>query len=391
MIILKKYNQKKHKFNFLKYLETVVLTILTLSFFVLLYCIFISLNADKVWENSASQANYNTIKLSSEKKIEESQYDENLTANIIEKANNSVVGISKIKNKGSTIFLKDSASSLGLGTGFFVTNNGFIITNEHVSGDKNSTCYITLENGRSYEGKVVWADENVDTSIVKIDINNTEFLNLGNSDDMKIANDVYAIGNPIGFEFQRTVTRGIISGLNRTIKIEETDKTSYMEDLLQTDATINPGNSGGPLINRKGEVIGINTVKITSAEGIGFAIPINIVKPIINNLKADGNYEQATLGVFAYDKNILPYINEELGKDVSLENGIYVAQIVKRSPADLAGLKEGDILLEIDSQNLSKMSELREYIYSKKPGDEITIKYLRNKKESTVTVNLSKI
>ena len=108
-----------------------------------------------------------------------------------------------------------------------------------------------------------------------------EYLDLGDSDKIKVAEQVYAIGNPIGFEFQRTVTSGIIRWLNRTNKIEEDNKTSYMEDLIQTDATINPGNSGGPLININGEVLGINSVKITSAEGIGFAIPINIIKPII--------------------------------------------------------------------------------------------------------------
>ena len=116
-------------------------------------------------------------------------------------------------------------------------------------------------------------------------------------------------GNPIGFEFRRTVTSGIISAKNRTIKIEEKDKSSYMTDLIQTDATINPGNSGGPLIYPNGDVIGINTIKITAAEGIGFAVPINIVKPIIESFKQTGNFEEATIGIYAYDKEVTPYLS----------------------------------------------------------------------------------
>ena len=173
----------------------------------------------------------------------------------IDEITSSVVGISKIKNMGTSIFLNDSANQLGLGTGVIVSDNGYILTNEHVSGGKYSNCYVTLENGNSYNASVVWSDSDIDLSIIKINVNGLSYAKLGDSDTINIAERVYAIGNPIGFEFQRTVTSGIVSALDRTIKIEEENKTSYMEDLIQTDATINPGNSGGPLINSKGEVI----------------------------------------------------------------------------------------------------------------------------------------
>ena len=231
---------------------------------------------------------------------------------VIEKVTSSVVGISKIKNTGSTIFLKDGTTQLGLGTGIIVSENGYILSNEHVTGAKYSNCYVTLENGRNYSANVVWSDSNLDLSICKISVKNLPYATLGDSSNIKVGEAVYAIGNPIGYEFQRTVTAGIISALDRTVRIDENETSTYMEDLIQTDATINPGNSGGPLINLDGNVIGITSVKITSAEGIGFAVPINTVKPIIESYLKENKFEEASLGIFAYDKNVIPYINEKL-------------------------------------------------------------------------------
>jgi len=197
---------------------------------------------------------YKTQLMVQETEIVEERETADITGKI-EEITSSIVGISKIKNIGTSIFLNDSANQLGLGTGVIVSDNGYILTNEHVSGGKYSNCYVTLENGKNYNASVVWSDQDIDLSIIKINANGLSYAKLGDSDTIKIAEKVYAIGNPIGFEFQRTVTSGIISALDRTIKIEEEDKTSYMGDLIQTDATINPGNSGGPLINSNGEVI----------------------------------------------------------------------------------------------------------------------------------------
>lgn len=189
-----------------------------------------------------------------------------------------------------------------------------------------------------------------------------------------------------GFEFRRTVTSGIISAKNRTIKIEETDKSSYMTDLIQTDATINPGNSGGPLIYPNGEVLGINTVKISSAEGIGFAVPINIIKPIIESFKNTETFEEATIGIYAYDKEVIPY----LSSSINFERGIYVAQITKGGPADNTGLKEGDIITSIDDKSLNTMNDLRQYIYTKKANDEVTLKVARGKINKEIKIALGK-
>ena len=378
MATLEEKNLREYKGQkIIKTLEIIAILILIISFIVLAYCVYISFTTEK---NYASE--YTAELTSVTNKTEEKDI-----STLIENVNNAVVGISRIADKGTTIFLQDGASNLGLGT---VSNDGYIVTNQHVSGEKNSTCYVTLESGKTYKASVVWADVDLDLSIIKINVNNLDYLILGDSDKIKIAEQVYAIGNPIGFEFQRTVTSGIISGLNRTIKIEEDGKTSYMEDLIQTDATINPGNSGGPLINKNGEVLGINSVKITSAEGIGFAIPINIIKPIIEQLVSNGEYITPTLGMFAYDKDIVPYINQELTQNIKLDTGIYVADVIRNSPAERSGMKRGDILLEIDGIKLEKMSELRTYIYSKKVGEKVNIKYIRGNKEYQISITLAK-
>lgn len=195
-------------------------------------------------------------------------------------------------------------------------------------------------------------------------------------------------GNPIGFEFRRTVTSGIISAKNRTIKIEEKDKSSYMTDLIQTDATINPGNSGGPLIYPNGDVIGINTIKITTAEGIGFAVPINIVKPIIESFKQTGNFEEATIGIYAFDKEVTPYLSNNMIN--KFNKGIYVAQITPNGPADNTDLKEADIITSIDNIELNTMNDLREYIYTKKPNDNVSLKINRGKISKEINIILGK-
>ena len=184
------------------------------------------------------------------------------------------------------------------------------------------------------------------------------------------------------------MTSCIISAKNRTIKIEEEDKFSYMTDLIQTDATINPGNSGGPLIYPNGDIIGINTVKISTAEGIGFAIPINIIKPIINNLKEKEKFEEATIGIYAYDKEVVPYLDGSFKN--KFNKGIYVAQIVKNGPADNTELKEGDIITTIDNVELNTMNDLREYIYTKKPNESVILKIVRGKINKEIEIILGK-
>lgn len=325
------------------------------------------------------------LSTSYEQKVDNYGENSQNTADMLEEVTKSVVGISRLTNAGGSILNNVSSEELGLGTGIIVSDNGYILSNSHVTGERYSTCYVTIDEN-TYKGTVTWSDHNLDLSIVKIQANNLSYVEFGNSANLRVGESVYAIGNPIGYEFRRTVTSGIISALNRTIKIDDTDNTSYISDLIQTDATINPGNSGGPLVNSNGEVIGINTVKITSAEGIGFAVPINVIKPVIECFKQKGNFEEATLGIYAYDGDVAGYLNLKN----KINKGVYVSQITVNGPSYNSDLKEGDLITSIDEKSLNTINDLREYIYSKSPGDEVKLKIIRGDRAKEINVNLGK-
>lgn len=371
------YEYRKRESKLKRVVILIILMILVSATSIFIYDLYVDIDV-----YSSEQQNQGTARVLY---TQESEPGDDIT-NTLENTIKCVVGISKIKNKGNSIFLNNSTESLGLGTGMIVSENGYILTNWHVAGEKYSKCYVTLENGKVDNGSVVWSDEDLDLAIVKINASGLNCITLGDSDNIKIGQKAYAIGNPIGAEFQRTVTSGIISGVNRTIKIDEEDTSTYMEDLIQTDATINPGNSGGPLINSNGEVIGINTVKITDAEGIGFAVPINLVKPIIESFKNNGEFQEAYLGIFAYDKNVIPYLDSS----IDFNSGIYVAQISTDGPSYNSGLRTGDIITKIDETIINKMSELRTYIYTKNVGDQVNLTILRNDREKVITIKLGR-
>lgn len=379
--MIKKGKIKKKKSN----LKKITITTISLLFlWILVFYLYVTYTKIEV-----TPSNYETEKVVSTKEeqtVEKQEENSKKVADVIEEVTESVVGISKLKNTGNSIFSISNETELGLGTGMIVSSDGYILSNEHVTGAKYSKCYITLENGKSYEGTVMWSDNDLDLSITKIKETGLKYITLGDSDNIRVGETVYAIGNPIGFEFRRTVTSGIISAKNRTIKIEEDNNKAYMSDLIQTDATINPGNSGGPLIYPNGEVIGINTVKISTAEGIGFAIPINVVKNIIESFKNTGTFEEATIGIYAYDKEVIPYLDSK----ISFEKGIYVAQITKNGPADKTDLQEGDIITQIDREDVNSMNELREIIYTKKPNEEVTLQVTRGKINKQIILMLGR-
>lgn len=309
---------------------------------------------------------------------------ENNIAAVVKSAIPAVVGVSVLKVDESSIFDRNATEKWGMGSGVIVTENGYILTNHHVAGGESKRIIVSLADGRNVDGVTVWSDSVLDLAVVKVNATGLATVPIGDSTKLQVGETAIAIGNPLGLQFQRTVTSGIISALNRTIKIETDEGTNFMEDLIQTDASINPGNSGGPLLNSKGELIGINTVKVTSAEGIGFAIPVNIAVPIIKHYIEDGEFQEPYLGVFAYDKEVLPYLDGSF----NLDKGVYVAKVDESGPAYKKGIKVGCIITQVDGQDIYTMMQLRTIIYSKKPGDTINVTHVSNNKTKVVQITL---
>jgi serine protease Do len=282
----------------------------------------------------------------------------------------AVVGISTISVVQD--FWGVQRQSEGVGSGFVVNANGYIITNAHVVGDNPKNLTVYFMDGKELPGTVLWKDTALDMAVVKVEATNLPIVELGDSDTIDVGETAIAIGNPLGLRYERTVTQGIISGLNRSIQVSSAD---IMEDLIQTDAAINPGNSGGPLINNEGKIIGINTAK-ASAEGLGFAIPINIAKPIINQLINEGTFKATYLGIGLVDREIAGYLDT----NIEIKKGIYITSVMAGYPADKAGLKAEDIITQVDNIEVNTMVKFKSVLYSKKPGDKVSIIYERDGK-----------
>jgi S1-C subfamily serine protease len=216
--------------------------------------------------------------------------------------------------------------------------------------------------------------------MVKVETTGLPTATLGDSDTLQVGEIAVAIGNPLGLEFQRTVTSGIVSGLHRSIQI---DANNIIEDLIQTDASINGGNSGGPLLNGKGDVIGINTAKIKTAEGLGFAIPINSAKVIIEEVIKTGNYETVFMGISGV--GVKEY-QARLGVELSQDSGVILIQIGEDTPADKAGLLNGDIIISIDEISIDNMNGLKKILYNYKVGDRATLKVVRNNSQMAIEI-----
>lgn len=270
----------------------------------------------------------------------------------------------------------------GIGSGFIFDGRGYILTNNHVI-DGADNIKVTLSDGRKFKAKLVGADPYTDLAVIKINGKNLPVAKLGDSSKLQIGEWAIAIGNPLGI--QNTVTLGIISAVDRTIP--RPNGQGVMRHLIQTDAAINPGNSGGPLVNIKGEVIGVNTAIIASAQGIGFAVAINTAKGIINDLIKEGKVERAYLGVYIQD--LTKDIADTMG--LKVEKGALVSEVVKGSPADKAGLKRGDVIIKVDDTKIESSGDLQDAIRSKKAGTKVTLTIIRDGNQMNIDVTLGKL
>ncbi|MDH4101304.1 MAG: DegQ family serine endoprotease, partial [Nitrospirota bacterium] len=269
-----------------------------------------------------------------------------------------------------------------LGSGFIISKDGYIITNYHVI-EKSTDIKVKLSDEREFEAKVVGKDKKLDLALLKIEAKeNLPFAPMGDSDVLREGDWVIAIGNPFGLG--HTVTAGIVSAKGRVIGAGPYD------DFIQTDAAINPGNSGGPLFNIKGEVIGINTAIISQSGGsmgIGFAIPINMAKEILDSLKAKGVVVRGWLGV--YVQKITPQLAESFKlKD---QSGALVADVVKDGPADKGGLKQGDVIVEFDGRKIKDMSDLPKIVANTPVGKTVKVVVLRNGETTPLSITIQKL
>ena len=265
------------------------------------------------------------------------------------------------------------------GSGIVMTADGYIITNNHVIDGANKITVI-LEDGNKYDAKVIGKDAKTDLAVLKINASNLTAAEFGNSDELKVGDKAVAIGNPMGMELQGTVTQGIISAINRDITVEDRVMT-----LLQTDASINPGNSGGPLVNKYGQVIGINTVKISVSnyEGLGFAIPMNTAKPVIDALIAYGYIKgRPAIGISGRD------MTERAANYYGVPMGVLVDTVDPKSDAYQKGLKAQDIIYGVNGKTVTSMTEIQKVKDGMKVGESLTLNVYRNGNKLAITVAL---
>ena len=268
----------------------------------------------------------------------------------------------------------------GKGSGFIVDTAGFILTNNHVveGADKIT---VTLLDGRHFPAKLIGRDPTYDLAVIQIKAPNLPAIPMGDSDATEVGEWVVAIGNPLGFE--HTVTAGVISGKNRTLQAQDVNFQGFM----QTDAAINPGNSGGPLINLDGKVVGINTAIVPYAQGIGFAVPVNMAKQVMDDLIKHGEVKRGWLGVML--QTITPGFAETY--KIPTNEGAIISDIVKGSPAEQSGLRRGDVVVSVDGKKVKSSQDASLYVRSKLMGDRVKLEIYRDGKKQTVEVKLGEI
>jgi serine protease Do len=349
-------------------------------------------------QNQATETNNNNQQ---QNVVEKVSYDVNTnTTKAVEKTGAAVVGINNIQSSSFWSDTSDSSEeAAGTGSGVIYKKTGnkaYVVTNHHVV-EGATKLEVSLDDGTKIPAKLLGSDVWTDLAVVEIEATKIKKVaDFGNSDRLKMGEPVIAIGNPLGATFSGSVTQGIISGLKRTIPVDinQDGVVDWQSEVLQTDAAINPGNSGGALLNMEGQVIGINSMKISqeAVEGIGLSIPINSAKPIIDDLEQFGVVKRPYMGVDLKSVSEIPaYYQEEtlkLPRDVNY--GVALRQVVANSPASEAGLKELDVIVEMDGEKISDVIDLRKHLYQKKKiGEKLKVKYYRQGKLMETTLTLS--
>lgn len=307
---------------------------------------------------------------------------------VASKVRPSIVGI-EVEYSVNSIFYRNKSTATAAGSGIIISEDGYILTNNHIVNSSSTSYYyelgkankvtVTLYNDSTkYDATIVGTDSQTDLAVIKIEKNGLKAAELGDSDAVQVGEFAMAIGNPLGLT--DSVTAGIVSAVNR--EVSDQDGNSYVA--IQTDASINSGNSGGALVNSKGQVIGVNTLKLsgTGVEGVGFAIPINSTKEIYEQLIQYNKVKRPYIGIGGYD------LDEQTAEDNNLVVGIYIKTIEDFSAGEKAGLKIGDVIVEVDGTKVTKMDELNAIKSQKQIGDTLKLKVFREGKEKEITVTL---
>lgn len=290
-------------------------------------------------------------------------------ASIVEPA---IVGISGI-----------SGNSESIGSGVCVSQDGHILTNSHVINDCSSIT-LYLANGDKANGRIIFEDTVNDLAIIKSS-KTLPYLALGSSDDICVGEDVLAVGTPLSLTLTHTFTKGIVSALNRTLKVSSVEGEGYMQNLIQHDASLNPGNSGGPLLNSKGEVVGINTLKVSGGEGLGFAIPSKSFETLLDSFVKNINYEMPYLGVYGFDSAIASYYDDKIQP-----NGFYVVDVSSDGPLGQCGLEEGCVIIKFNDKTITNTLDLREELYKLNRRDTALVEYVKEEQLYRVKTKLSR-
>lgn len=306
--------------------------------------------------------------------------NESMESVVVKKSIDSVVGINTVsKVTRQSFFGPQSGYVEGIGSGSIVSEDGYIVTNSHVVSDGEAKeINVLFNNGETAPAELVWNDASLDLAIIKVasDNKNLKAIDIGDSDEIGVGDRVVAIGNPLGFQLQSTVTSGIISGLNRSVSF---NTGVQMDGLMQTDAAINSGNSGGALLNSRGQLIGINTAKAGNSDGIGFAIPINTVKPVIDKIRENGKFDSVYLGITGQSLDYLRQL-QYLKDNIKAKSGIYVVSVF----TDDSPIKEGDVIKEIDGKPVKDMGALKKLLLAYNLGDTVKLTIERDGKEEEI-------
>lgn len=283
------------------------------------------------------------------------------------------------------------------GSGFVYKKDGtygYIMTNHHVI-DGAEEVVITLANDERVTGKVTGSDEYLDLAVIKIDVDKViSVANIGNSEDSNLGDTVFTVGTPVGYEYRGTVTRGTLSGKNRMVEVSVASTNDFVMRVLQIDAAINPGNSGGPLVNVSGEVIGINSLKLVEdeVEGMGFAIPIEYAMNYVDELENGEDIERPLIGISMLNvSDTYSLYRNGIMLDEEIEEGVVVISVADNSGASKAGLKKGDVIISVNGKSVANAAYLKYELYQNQVGDKIIIGYIRDGKEETASVTLTKL